>query len=113
MDHDRVGDDGMSTNGIENPRMKDRNAPQLSTASWVAIIVGVLMLVAGVIFDIDARSVGKEYERIFTTVSTLLASSITTATTVATNSSNIANLTIAVHDLKTLVENHILLEGKK
>ena len=102
--------------GNEPQAGPNRPAPfRLTTGSWVAIVVGVIMLATGVVFDLDARSVKDQYDGLSARVQTMEEQhrviendlkDLSTAT--ATNTANITNLISAVADLKGLIEAHIL-----
>ena len=106
--------------GNEPQADSKRMAPfRITTASWVAIVVGVIMLATGVVFDIDARSVKDRYDGLSARVQTMEEQhrviendlrDLSNAT--ATNTANITNLISAVADLKGLIEAHILGSGK-
>jgi hypothetical protein len=86
---------------------------RFATASWVAIVVGVAMLATGVIFDIDARSVNDSYKRLADIVAAQNVTITGLLQTAVTNATNIANLTSTIHEVKMMVEDHVIKDNKK
>lgn len=81
---------------------------RLATSSWVAIIVGLIMLATGVILDLDARSLEGRYTALAAAEDSAATKIEFLQTATVTNTTNIKNLTDAVDKLRSLVETHIL-----
>ena len=95
--------------GDDNNRMGVIKVPfRLSTSSWVAMIVGIVMLASGVILDLDARSLENRYGEVAGTSTTQSNKIETLQAATTANTTNIDNLTKAVDKLRELVEQHIL-----
>ena len=80
----------------------------MSTASWIGLLVGLVMLSAGVIANVDARGVERQYDVIAEQTKKNGDDIQSLIRTASTNVANIANLTAAVSDLKGMMEGHIL-----
>jgi hypothetical protein len=92
------------------PKQRPFNLP---AGAWVAIIVGFIMTATGVIFDIDAKSVHGQYDLIAEDVKVNSADMKALLVATTQNTTNIGSLTVSIHDLGLMMQNHIIGEMKR
>ncbi len=92
------------------PKQRPFNLP---AGAWVAIIVGFMMAATGVIFDIDAKSVHGQYDRIAKDVESNSTDMKALLVATTQNTTNVNALTVSVHDLSIMMQAHIIGENRK